>query len=177
MTWKRSCLHQLPLKKCRKQKTLKGRNQAFTSLLLCTIKTISRPSDVTYLEVTHLNCIWQYTWSAKQKPCTGQCIRSLRSRILIQTTAWIYFWNYQSSSEHLCQLQKEKLSVKLLIYLKKNYVNMDGKHVQMAFYLAQTIFAGSPVCRAKHFHWAGWTWNHSMDTPQWRVQLLGVSRE
>lgn len=48
----------------------------------------------------------------------------------------------------------------------KNYVNMDGEHAQMAFYLAQTIFAGSPVCRAKHFHGAGWTWNHSTDMPQ-----------
>lgn len=45
--------------------------------------------------------------------------------------------------------------MKLLIYMKKNCVNMDGKHVQMAFYLAQTISAGSPVCRAQHFHGAG----------------------
>lgn len=27
---------------------------------------------------------------------------------LIQTTPWIYFWNYHCFSEHLCQLQKEK---------------------------------------------------------------------
>lgn len=74
---------------------------------------------------------------------------------LIQTIAWIYLWNYQSFNEHLCQLQKEKQIMKLLIYMKKNCVNMDGKHVQMAFYLAQTISAGSPVCRAKHFHGAG----------------------
>lgn len=86
---------------------------------------------------------------------------------LIQTTAWIYFWNYQSFSEHLCQLQKEKVIMKLLFYMKKNYVNMDRKHVQMAFYLVKAIFAGSPVCRATHFHGAGWTQNHSTDTPQW----------
>lgn len=51
-------------------------------------------------------------------------------------------------------------------YMKKNYVNVDGKHIQMVFYLAQPIFAGTPVCRAKHFHWAEWTWNHRTDRPQ-----------
>lgn len=136
--------------------------QAFTSLLLCTIKTVSTSSDVTYL-----NCIWQYICSAKEKPCTGQCIRSLSSRILShKQQIGMYFWNYQSFNEHLCQPEKEKLIMKLLFYMKKNYVNVDGKHVQMAFYLAQPIFAGTPLCRAKHFHWAEWTWNHRTDRPQ-----------